>query len=185
MLLRPETLVNDYNAAVEAANAQISSTNPITGANELQDTVNQMAQIVSSTVTNSVTMQDLGITFNQAALQGTSFSTQSGTLSLNTSTLTQELQSNFSGAQQELQAVAQSLGQQLNYLTEPGGTIANINQSISAQVSSLQSELTFAQQNYQMQQSELLNELATLAQALLQLQMASQGNSSSSSSGGL
>jgi flagellar hook-associated protein 2 len=139
--------VSDYNTVITAINAQFADTSSGQGplaqdSNiiNLQSAVEQSLDFNSSG--NSVTLSGLGISINQ-----------DGTLSVDSSTLQNTLQTNFTGVQSffqgsALNGFANNMDQQLTSFLAPGDGAFTVDlQSMTSQESTLKTDITNFQTN--------------------------------------
>jgi len=152
--------VSAYNQVVGDVNTQFTVTNNAEGPVADDPTVRMLqSDLLSaggySTNSNAVaTLGDLGITMNN-----------DGTLTLNTTTLNNAIQSNFSAVQSFLEGTTSSngfvnfLNNQLTSLTDPTNGAFTVDlQSLSSENSDLQNQITNFQPYIQQQQAYLTNE---------------------------
>ncbi len=144
--------VSDYNTLITAVNAQYSDTGSGEGVlagdptvSSLQTALMQSVDYTYSPASGTTTMPNLsslGITVNS-----------DGTLSVDSTTLSQALQNNFSDVQSFFQGSSQNgfanaLDQQLTTFTSPGTGAFSVDlQSISSETSDLQTDISNFQTN--------------------------------------
>jgi flagellar hook-associated protein 2 len=146
--------VNDYNTAVNAVNAQYANTGSGEGPlatdptlRNLQSDLEGILGYVASPATGNTTttvpnLSSLGISANK-----------DGTLTLDSSTLTSALQNNFSDVQNffqgsALNGFANTFDQQLTNFTSPADGAFTVDlQSLNAQYTALESDITNFQSN--------------------------------------
>ncbi|HTW11264.1 MAG TPA: flagellar filament capping protein FliD, partial [Solirubrobacteraceae bacterium] len=138
-----QQFVNDYNTAMSALQTDVntapasenspSSYNPYSGSlfgdDQLEELMADMRTSIYQTYGSGSTgpnlLSQIGISTDGGQYTGTvSASSETGQLSLNTTTLTQEIESNPNGVQALLQSWSSSFQSVVNAQSSPGGAIA-------------------------------------------------------------
>ncbi len=181
-----QTFVTSYNSAIDQIQAQLTQ-KPVSGDPTqgtlfadpgLTSLLNSMRQAMytpgAGLPSGMASMLDIGV--STGAASGTAAPSQSaiaGHLTVDTTALTNAIQSNPSGVEQVLQTWAQSFSSLVNAVAAPGGTLDGRIQGDSAQISSIGNQIDDLNAILADRQAQLEREFAQLEAVLSQNQSTS------------